>query len=799
MKQDTPWTIAPETDCQNIVNGPGYRISVLTPCLIRLEYQKDGRFEDRPTQIAIDRSFPPVNFTVADGDKLRIKTEKVELCYDKGPFSWDGLTIKPLDTDQIWHYRDKGWNLYGTARTLDGTDGPTPLEDGVLSRSGFAVVDDSRSMVLTEDGWVARPISDHTDIYFFGYGRDFYACLRDFYKLTGPIPLLPRFALGNWWCRYYAYTQEQYRTLMTRFGEEKLPFSVAVIDMDWHYVNLDPKYGYGWTGYTWNEELFPDHKELLRWLHEQGLRVSLNLHPADGVRGHEKAYPAMAAALGMDPVKEEPIPFDVTDQAFMEAYFKYLHHPLEEEGVDFWWIDWQQGTRTRWEGLDPLWMLNHFHYLDNGREGKRALLFSRYAGVGSHRYPIGFSGDTAITWECLDFQPWFTATASNIGYAWWSHDIGGHNRGCRDDELTTRWVQLGVFSPIFRLHSTNWEFAGREPWNYDAAERRVMEDCLRLRHALIPYIYTWNARTHMDGIPLVQPVYYRYPWRKEAYEGQCGYTSSLRQSDVSHPFFFGDLLVAPITRPMNQTTRRSDVALWLPEGAWTDLFTGIRYKGGCKLKLYRPLESIPVLAKAGTVIPMQKMETVSNDTGNPADLELLIVLGGDGEFELYEDDGVSFAYWEGHSVRTAYTLRWGEKKSFTICPAEGDKTLIPKKRCYRLKLYGVGEDCVESASVEVMGCSYDSRRNILTLELPPISVEETVIVTFRRDVVLRENNIYDSIYRLIHDARIDFDTKERLFQEVCRQKDNRAAIATLTAMPIDESLRGALLECLLAE
>ena len=155
--------------------------------------------------------------------------------------------------------------------------------------------------------------------------------------------------------------------------------------------------------------------------------------------------------------------FDITDPEFLEAYFETVLHPMEKEGVDFWWLDWQQGNTTKIEGLDPLWMLNHYHYLDSRRLGTRGLTFSRYAGPGSHRYPVGFSGDTVISWESLDFQPYFTANASNIGYGWWSHDIGGHMLGVRDDELTTRWVQFGVFSPINRLHSTDNPFNGKEP------------------------------------------------------------------------------------------------------------------------------------------------------------------------------------------------------------------------------------------------------------------------------------------------------------------------------------------------
>ena len=174
----------------------------------------------------------------------------------------------------------------------------------------------------------------------------------------------------------------------------------------------------------------------------------------------------------------------------MEAVFRNVLHPMEKEGVDFWWLDWQQGTVTKVPGLDPLWMLNHYHYLDNARDGKRPLTFSRYAGPGSHRYPVGFSGDSIVTWESLNFQPYFTSTASNIGYGWWSHDIGGHMFGYRDNELALRWVQLGVFSPINRLHSSKNEFMGKEPWQFPMEIGEVMKEFLRLRHQMLPYLYT---------------------------------------------------------------------------------------------------------------------------------------------------------------------------------------------------------------------------------------------------------------------------------------------------------------------
>ena len=164
--------------------------------------------------------------------------------------------------------------------------------------------------------------------------------------------------------------------------------------------------------------------------------------------------------------------------------------------------------------MDPLWLLNHYHYLDNCRTGQAGLILSRYGGPGSHRYPIGFSGDTIVTWESLAFQPYFTSTASNIGYTWWSHDIGGHMRGYYDEDLALRWLQFGVFSPINRLHSSCNAFNSKEPWFYSPETCRLMKQYLRLRHGLLPYLYTMNVATHEEGLPLVlifnNEVFIRY-------------------------------------------------------------------------------------------------------------------------------------------------------------------------------------------------------------------------------------------------------------------------------------------------
>ena len=256
---------------------------------------------------------------------------------------------------------------------------------------------------------------------------------------------------------------------MDRFEKEKIPLTVATIDMDWHWVDLKKQFkinANGWTGYSWNTELFKDYKSFLNNLQNRNLKVTLNLHPADGIRHFEDMYNDVAKAVGIDPETKEDVKFSCKSDDFWNAYFDKVHKPYEKDGVDFWWIDWQQGKKSDIEGLDPLLALNHYHFLDNAENGKLPLILSRYAGLGSHRYPLGFSGDTAINYKVLDFQPYFTANAANAAYFWWSHDIGGHHFGYKDDELYLRWIEFGVFSPILRLHSTSNDLLGKEPWKY---------------------------------------------------------------------------------------------------------------------------------------------------------------------------------------------------------------------------------------------------------------------------------------------------------------------------------------------
>ncbi|MFI7480819.1 TIM-barrel domain-containing protein [Kocuria sp. M1R5S2] len=782
-----------------VVAGANHRITVLTDGLLRLEYSPSGRFEDRPSAFAVDRRFPVPEFRVnRTAHGLELITDRIHLSYDGGEFTPHGLSVQirggVTNYHSVWRYGTPVPTLGGTARTLDEADGPIPLEPGINSREGFGVVDDSASVLLTEDGWYAPRSGEEgaVDLYFFGYGHDHQEALRAFYALSGPQPVLPRYALGNWWSRYHAYDEPEYRQLAEDFADRRLPFSVLVVDMDWHLTDehVERHHGSGWTGYTWNRELFPDPRRFLAWAHEQGYRVTLNLHPADGVRSFEESYPAMLEALGRDPGAEEPVAFDVTDRDFVSAYFEVLHRGLEADGVDFWWIDWQSGEHSRLPGVDPLWVLNHYHFLDSARDGSRPLTLSRYAGPGSHRYPVGFSGDTVISWASLAFQPHFTATAANIGFGWWSHDIGGHIFGARDDELATRWLQYGVFSPILRLHSGNNDFIAKEPWRYRSPYAETMERYLRLRHRLLPYLHTANRAAAVDGVPLVRPLYFEHPEAEQAHR-------------YDHQYLFGpELMVAPVTTPVDPVLTRAAVPVWLPEGTWIDLFTGAVHDGGRELVMHRDLGTLPVLARAGAIVPLAGSDDdAAPDVGNPAELEVLVVAGASHTTVLDEDDDVGDGLDPARWARTPLGLD-AAAGEVVIGPARGNLGCLPAARTWTVTLLGAGATADPDVTVDGAPAAPAVRRtddergvrtSVTVADVPP-GARLVLRCPGLREVVAPD--LDRRVFALLNDAQIDYDVKERVHGAV--RQDPVGALAQAPALGLEGPVLNALTELVLA-
>lgn len=701
----------PVADPNAVVTLGNARFTVLTPQLIRMEWAADGKFEDRASFVFLNRHMPVPDFekTFANGfQKLTIKTSALTLTYSPsadGRFKPDNLSIS-LTVDGkrvVWHPGlVDSENLQGTTRTLDGARGDQtkePIEPGLVSRSGWALVDDStrplfdsadfRFLQGEKSPWpwaIERPAGERQDWYFFGYGHDYRKALGDYVKVAGRIPLPPRFAFGAWWSRYWDYTDQELDELVQGFHENDIPLDVLVIDMGWHISGDQLKaagqvdqsnHQLGWTGYTWNKVLFPDPDDFLKKIHAEGLKATLNMHPASGVQPWEQAYPAMASAMGVNPATRKAIPFDIADKKYATNYMDLLHHPLEKQGIDFWWLDWQQEQHTSMPGVMPTWWLNYVHFTDQQREGKRPLLFHRWGGLGNHRYQIGFSGDTVSVWDSLAFQPWFTATAANVGYAYWSHDIGGHMPGVVDPEIYTRWVQFGAFSPILRTHTTKNPDAERRVWAYPEPYSSVLRSTFKLRYALEPYLYTEARRTYDSGVAFLHPLYYDWPDQAAAYQSREEYV-------------FGDQMVAaPVTAPADKVSGLAAEKVWLPKGEWIEWPTGKHFTGPATVDRAFSIDQIPVYLRAGAIVPMQPPMLYTGQ--KPVDPLIVNVWplapATSSSYEVYEDSGVAVEYQKGVFARTPIkATQTGDTLRVEIGPVAGSYPGMLYARAYELRL-----------------------------------------------------------------------------------------------------------------
>ena len=715
----------PMADEKAIVKSGNMRFTVLTPEMIRIEYSAKLQFEDRASFVVINRHLPVPNFTQEERDGyLYLTTDKLELRYKLGtyPVSNDRcnpnlqITLDVNGVEEVWYPgKQDPYNLKGTTRTLDRADVREWLENGLLSRVGWAVIDEreprkdgSLSLMFERDtnggmDWVAqRKDTAALDMYFMGYGHDYKKALGDFTKIAGKIPLPPLYVFGYWYSKFQRYTEQDMRDIVNEIRSRDIPMDVLVIDMDWHRNGKTGSIdGTEWTGWSWNKALFPDPAGFISWLHdEQNLNTTLNLHPADGVFPKEDNYDALYADLAgrysdikADSLTNEDgtIRWNIENKDFYKAFFEHILRPHENIGVDFWWVDWQQWMIAQNEpNLGNTFWLNHVFFNDKKLQAKnRPFIFHRWGGLGNHRYPIGFSGDSEATFSSLAFQPYFTATASNVGYGYWSHDIGGHNQeGANDAELYLRWIQYGVFSPILRTHATAAGHIERRIWKYANFEQ--MRDAIYLRYALIPYIYTMARWSYDTGVGMCRPMYYDYPEDERAYT-------------YSRQYMFGDnILVAPIGAPMENGV--SDVKVWLPAGNdWYEWHTGTLLNGGQELIRQFSIEEYPIYVKAGAVIPMYGKEVNSLDD-NPKKQIIGIFPGAAGEFSIYEDAGNDQRYAAEYATTRVTSQLENRIQRIKIAPREGHYRGMNHSKDYLVRLYGA--EMPRSVSLNGMKVNY---------------------------------------------------------------------------------------------
>ena len=732
-----------------VVFGPA-RFTVLAPELIRMEYDSAARFEDRASLVFINRETETPAFKKRiSGHRLTLRTDKLLLQYtDNGQaFSADNLSITLMNGKKegvTWRPgMQDTLNLKGTFRTLDGVDGwgnIKNMEQGLISRSGWALVDDSRSNLFDGDpdwNWVVQRPEGAIDWYFFGYGHNYKKALSDFTRIAGKIPMPPKYAFGYWWSRYWIYNDDEIRSLVNQMKAHDIPIDVFIIDMDWHetwgLTAMPYKADFrGWTGYTWNRRLFPHPEKLLDWLDTQHLKTALNLHPAGGIAPMEAQYADFAHAYGFDTTGQKTIPFNMSDKKWAKTYFDIVLRPMEQQGVDFWWLDWQQWAEdTRIKNLSNTWWLNYTFFTRMQKKGTdRPLLFHRWGGMGNHRYQIGFSGDSHVSWASLDFQLYFTPTASNVGYGYWSHDIGGHQgEGDTDGELYLRWLQFGALSPILRTHCSKWANLERRFWMFPN-HFEEMHAALKLRYALAPYIYKNSREAYDSGISICRPMYYDYPEQEEAYTARTQY------------MFGSDMLAAPISSPIAQETELASRQIWLPEGEWFEYLTGTLIEGDTSLTRTYALHEIPLFFKAGSIIPLYG--DINTLQVRPEKQIVCLTPGGPEKVvtTLYEDDGTTDGYIKGEYTTRQISRELVDSNTLLvkIAPTQGQFAGMAERQTLELVLPNTMIPASVTVNGQTVTPSYDTETlsSVITLSELSSDAEAEIEILFDQPLVAQQ-------------------------------------------------------------
>lgn len=752
-----------------MVKSGNVRFTVLTPEMIRIEYSATGKFEDQATFAIVNRKLDVPQFTKSEDDTyLYITTSNLKLKYRKGtdprtiPASPANLTVTVNNggTQSVWYPgKPDPLNLKGTCRTLDGLMGESKrseMENGLVSRSGWAVIDDSwsttradggRSYALVPDSdmgynwWGERADRYAMDTYVLGYGKNYKKAIADFTKIAGSIPLPPDYVFGYWYSKYASYSANDYRNIMKDLKDNKIPTDVMILDMDWHWNGN----GYsqsggrgGWTGWSWNTNLIPNPVQLLSEMHNQHFKTALNLHPADGINEVESPsyFATMKTELNGKYLNDSKntINWSLDYPDFTKSFFKNIIRDHEKEGVDFWWLDWQQHLTSPYtNSLSETFWCNHVFFNEAmKRTDHRPVIFHRWGGLGSHRYQIGFSGDANISYDALAFEPYFTATASNVGYGYWGHDLGGHMYSSEElinnPNLVLRWIQFGVFTPIFRTHATSDDRIERRIWKF--SNFPTILEAVRLRYTLFPYIYTMARKAYDTGISLCRPLYYEYPEVEEAYTYDGEY------------FFGDDILVAPITEKAG-SNGMTDKAIWFPEGKWWSASTHELIEGPCLRTMSFREDQIPYFFREGSIVPFNP-STVMNVTERPDHLVLHVVAGSNGDGSLYEDDGDNADYATDYAMTSLKQVCVGSRGEYIISARKGTSAKAPKNRSYVMHIYNTSNPVSALVDGVKAKYSYDAATHCTTVEVPSASClsERKIIVDYHAATAINtiENN-----------------------------------------------------------
>ncbi len=719
---------------KNIIIGTHYRFEVLSPRLIRIEYNKNNFFEDRATSLVVSRNLGDTTFTHTETDvALTITTEYFTLTYIKGnPISGNNIKVLINGTDREWTPNNKEIrNLGSLSYSLDNLDSTKlKLNKGLYSFDGFTVLDDSKNLVIDNENFNNR--EETTDLYLFVYRSDLGLCLQDYFSLTGYPPMIPRYALGSWWYKNDIYNMYDIDLILKKFNDNHIPISVFLLGNKWHSST---------ESFTFNRSLF-DLNILNAYFKSKTQKFGLTINPELPITPVDPWYNELAKYLKTN---KNNLSFLPLNNNTLNAYLNLVVNNLLQYGIKLFNIDYYNP-----QDKQGLFLLNHYHYVISNLN-ERGLILSRNPGIAPHRYPIIYSGRTKVSWDTLKVLPAYNNSASNLGVCWHAHAIGGYYGGIEDDELYIRYIQFGVFNPIFILAGDTGKYYKREPWKWNQIKLSVIKEYMQLRNKLIPYIYNEGYIYHKFGIPIVQPLYYKYP---KIYD----------EPNYVNQYFFGSkIMISPIIKKKNIEMNRVVQRVFIPNGIWYDYTSGKKFIGNKYYVDFYKEEDYPIFIKEGAIIPM----SLDKDTNCPQNMEIQIFPAENGlygNYELYEDDGYNLNPGRNYLITKMNLDKVEYGYKFTIARKEGNLNLPNRNYLLRFRNMNSPENILVKQQNTEEKYPYEIEKNDLIIHINNVNVYNTIEVNiYGKNLEIETISVInEEIEGILDDLEINTILKEEI-------------------------------------
>jgi len=650
------------------------------------------------TEIRIEKEAPPEQTFYGMGDKI---TEE----------GLRGNKFENWNTDS-YAYEFDDWNdpLYRTipfyAALLEGRAYGIFMDNTYRSFFDFDSKGNNTSSFSANGGKMN---------YYFIYGPELSTVTERYTKLTGTPEMPPLWAFGYHQCKWSYYPEAQVRDLADTFREKEIPCDAIYLDIDY----MDE-----YRCFTWDSDYFPQPQKMIADLKEQGFETIVMIDPGIKV---DQQYGVYKSGVDQDvfcrrpdgelmtgPVWPPKVAFPDYTNPKVRDWWAELYRPLmEETGVSGVWNDMNEpamfevesktipeDVRHYYEGLRASHKKVHNVYgmqmaraslegIKKYNKGKRPFLLTRANYAGGQRYAALWTGDNIANWEHLRLANQQCQRLSVSGYSFVGSDIGGFVEN-PSGELFSRWLQLGIFHPLFRNHSMGYNVDGaaavqkeevalqkmknekdQEPWTFGDKFTEINRSIIELRYRLLPYLYTAFRRYQQDGTPILQPLGY--------YDQQD--PKAIKEEDEF--IFGGQILVSPVLKKNKRT-----VKTYFPKGRWYDFRTKKQYDGKSSQAIDAPLSKIPFFIREGTVLPLREVMQYTRER-NPDYLELQVYVGPEeNQSTLYEDAEEGYAYKEGDYRLTTYTLT-PKSDEHIILSADREGPFTPAYQEIRMKIIGM--------------------------------------------------------------------------------------------------------------